>query len=214
MAEINEYRKELRDKIIAYAMTEFYQRGVKAVKMDEISRGLHVSKRTVYEIFGDKEELLLAGLKQKQEETKKETEQYALTHARNVIDVISFVYKIQMRRNALVGTVFYEEIHKMPRVLEFMRSNHEREREESRRFFAAGVKEGLFRADMNYEVLMDVGSIAMEEIMHRQMYRLHPMQELFDNYVLVMIRGFCTERGLVELDKALATPCTTSGAGD
>ncbi len=39
-------------------MAEFYKRGVKAVKMDEISRGLHVSKRTVYEIFGDKEELL------------------------------------------------------------------------------------------------------------------------------------------------------------
>ena len=55
MAEINQYRKELRDKIIAYAMREFHQCGVKAVKMDEISRGLRVSKRTVYEIFGDKE---------------------------------------------------------------------------------------------------------------------------------------------------------------
>ena len=30
MAEINQYRKELRDKIIAYAMKEFHQRGVKA----------------------------------------------------------------------------------------------------------------------------------------------------------------------------------------
>ena len=29
MAEINQYRKELRDKIIAYAMREFHQRGVK-----------------------------------------------------------------------------------------------------------------------------------------------------------------------------------------
>ena len=34
MAEINQYRKDLRDKIIAYAMREFHQRGVKAVKMD------------------------------------------------------------------------------------------------------------------------------------------------------------------------------------
>lgn len=34
MAEINQYRKELRNKIIAYAMREFHQRGVKAVKMD------------------------------------------------------------------------------------------------------------------------------------------------------------------------------------
>ena len=34
MAEINQYRQELRDKIIAYAMAEFFKRGVKAVKMD------------------------------------------------------------------------------------------------------------------------------------------------------------------------------------
>lgn len=48
MAEINQYRQELKDRIISYAMPEFYKRGVKAVKMDEISQGLHVSKRTVY----------------------------------------------------------------------------------------------------------------------------------------------------------------------
>lgn len=125
MAEINQYRQELRDKIIAYAMKEFYQRGVKAVKMDEISQGLHVSKRTVYEIFGDKEELLIAGMKQQQEESRRELEVYARTLAHNVIDIISFVYKNQMRRNQDVGVVFYEEIHKMPRVMDLLRSSHD-----------------------------------------------------------------------------------------
>lgn len=204
MAEFNQYRQELRDKIIAYAMKEFYQRGVKAVKMDEISRGLHVSKRTVYEIFGDKEELLLAGLKQQQEEMRAELEQYARTQARNVIDIISFVYKNQMRRSEQVGVVFYEEIHKMPRVLELLRSDHDQQRVESRRFFETGVSEGLFRKDMNWEVLMDVGHVVMEEIMHRQLYKVHTMQELFDHYIMLIIRGFCTERGLEALDKALS----------
>lgn len=204
MAEFNQYRQELRDKIIAYAMREFYQRGVKAVKMDEISRGLHVSKRTVYEIFGDKEELLLAGLKQQQEESRAELEQYARTQANNVIDIISFVYKNQMRRSEHVGVVFYEEIHKMPRVLELLRSDHDQQRVESRRFFETGVREGLFRKDMNWEVLMDVGHVVMEEIMHRQLYKEHSMQEIFDNYIMLIIRGFCTERGLEALDKALS----------
>ena len=98
MAEINQYRQELRNKIIDYAMAEFYKRGVKAVKMDEISRGLHVSKRTVYEIFGDKEELLLAGMKMQQAKELQELEEFANTQARNVIDIISYVYKLQMRR--------------------------------------------------------------------------------------------------------------------
>lgn len=186
-------------------MKEFYQRGVKAVKMDEISRGLHVSKRTVYEIFGDKEELLLAGMLQQREVERQEMERYAKTNAHNVIDIISYAYKQQMRRNEQVGTVFYEEIHKMPRVLDFLRENHDCERADSRRFFAAGVEEGLFRKDINFEVIMDVGHVAMEEIMHRQLYCKHPMQKLFDNYVLVIIRGFCTERGQELLDEALQT---------
>lgn len=203
MAEINQYRQELRNKIIDYAMAEFYKRGVKAVKMDEISRGLHVSKRTVYEIFGDKEELLLAGMKMQQAKELQELEEFANTQARNVIDIISYVYKLQMRRNEQVGVVFYEEIHKIPRVVEFMREYHSKECEERSKFFATGVKEGLFRPDLNYEVLAEVGHVTMEEIMHRQLYRTYSMQELFDNYTLTVIRGFCTERGLMELDRAL-----------
>lgn len=106
MAEINQYRQELKDRIISYAMPEFYKRGVKAVKMDEISQGLHVSKRTVYEIFGDKEELLLAGMMRQLEENRSKLENFAMTQAKNVIDIISYVYKLQMERNGMVGVLF------------------------------------------------------------------------------------------------------------
>lgn len=202
MAEINQYRKDLRERIIAYAMREFYQRGVKAVKMDEISLGLHVSKRTVYEIFGDKEELLLAGMKMQQSETKARVEQYALTQARNVIDIIGFVYRLQMERNRQVGVVFYEEVHKMPRVMEFLRESHEKEHDDSIRFFQVGVEEGLFRKDVNFEVIIETAHLCME-IMHQQVCKRFAMQELFDNYFLILIRGVCTERGLQLLDRAI-----------
>ena len=43
----------------------------------------------------------------------------------------------------------------------------------------------------------------MEEIMHHQLYRVHSMQEIYDNYILCLIRGFRTERGLEQLDRAL-----------
>lgn len=203
MAEINQYRQELKCKIVAYAMKEFYLRGVKAVKMDEISRGLHVSKRTVYEIFGDKEELLLAGMKAQREEERIALERYAAAEARNVIDIISFVYKQQMKRNEQVGVVFFEEIHKMPRIVAFLKECHALEREESKRFFEAGIQEGLFRNDVDYTMMMEIGRIAMEEIMHRQLYKEYSMQALFDNYFMIIIRGICTEVGLGLLNKAI-----------
>ena len=88
----NDYRRELKSKIIEYAMNEFRQRGIKAVKMDEISRGLHVSKRTVYEIFGDKEELLLAGIRAQNEELRRMLDQFASENNHNVIDIICYVH--------------------------------------------------------------------------------------------------------------------------
>ena len=203
MVDDSENRRELRDKIIAYAMREFHQRGVKAVKMDEISRGLRVSKRTVYEIFGDKEELLLAGMKIERAEYKARVEQYALTHARNVIDVIGYIYRLQMERNQQVGVVFYEEIHRMPRILEFLKEEHDKEYDDSMRFFQAGVDEGYFRKDVNFEVVYESSRICMSEMMHQQLYKRFTMQELFDNFTLIMIRGFCTDRGLELLDKAI-----------
>ena len=177
MVENKQNRADLRDKIIAFAMPEFYRRGVKAVKMDEISMALHVSKRTVYKIFGDKEDLLIAGMKMRHEEMKQNVEHFAQTKAGNVIDVISYVYRQQMKLNKMVGMVFYEEIHSM--------------------------KEGLFRTDVNYEILIDTANACMEEIMHRQFYRKYSMKDLFDHHFFIVIRGFCTARGLALLDKAM-----------
>ncbi len=203
MVEINEYRKELKSRIIDYAMGEFYKRGVRAVKMDEISQGLHVSKRTVYEIFGDKEELLLAGLKIKSQEMREKLEAYACNVAHNVVDIIGYFYKLQMEVNSMVGVAFYEEIHRMPRVIEFFDQEHEREFADRVKFLKAGVEEGLFRQDIDYSLTMELLSASMSEIMRNQLYKKYSMQEMFDNYFLVIIRGFCTERGAALLNKVI-----------
>lgn len=203
MVEINEYRKELKSRIIDYAMGEFYKRGVRAVKMDEISQGLHVSKRTVYEIFGDKEELLLAGLKIKSLEMREKLETYSCNVAHNVVDIIGYFYKLQMEVNSMVGVAFYEEIHRMPRVIEFFNQEHEREFADRVKFLKAGVEEGLFRQDIDYSLTMELLSASISEIMRNQIYKKYSMQQIFDNFFLVIIRGFCTERGAALLNKVI-----------
>lgn len=203
MVEINEYRKELKSRIIDYAMGEFYKRGVRAVKMDEISQGLHVSKRIVYEIFGDKEELLLAGLKIKSLEMREKLETYSCNVAHNVVDIIGYFYKLQMEVNSMVGVAFYEEIHRMPRVIEFFKQEHEREFADRVKFLKAGVEERLFRQDIDYSLTMELLSASMSEIMRNQIYKKYSMQQIFDNFFLVIIRGFCTERGAALLNKVI-----------
>ena len=47
-------------RIIAFAHSLFMQRGIRAVSMDEIAAGLGMSKKTLYQFFADKDQLVEA----------------------------------------------------------------------------------------------------------------------------------------------------------
>lgn len=55
---ISTYRQSLKDKILETSMKMFQEKGIRAVKMDDIANRLSISKRTLYEIYDDKERLL------------------------------------------------------------------------------------------------------------------------------------------------------------
>lgn len=50
--------EEIKEKIVESALQLFSSRGCKGVTMDDIAQSLHMSKRTLYETFANKEELL------------------------------------------------------------------------------------------------------------------------------------------------------------
>ena len=51
---ISAYRQSLRDRILEVAMQAFREKGIKAVKMDDIAASLTISKRTLYEVYENK----------------------------------------------------------------------------------------------------------------------------------------------------------------
>ncbi|HQW47081.1 MAG TPA: helix-turn-helix domain-containing protein, partial [Chitinophagaceae bacterium] len=53
-----QYRKE----IIIAAFDQFRQYGFKSVTMDDLAKNIGISKKTLYELFKDKDELVLESL--------------------------------------------------------------------------------------------------------------------------------------------------------
>jgi AcrR family transcriptional regulator len=51
------------ERIIKGALDLFLQAGIKSVTMDDIARHLGMSKKTIYQFFGDKNELVVALVK-------------------------------------------------------------------------------------------------------------------------------------------------------
>lgn len=52
-----------RETIIEQAAKMFAEQGIKSIRMDDIAKSLGVSKRTLYEMFEDKEELLYLSIR-------------------------------------------------------------------------------------------------------------------------------------------------------
>ena len=57
-------------------MTLFMADGVRAVKMDDIAAHLGISKRTLYELYSNKEQLLLEGFRFYDDENEREMMAY------------------------------------------------------------------------------------------------------------------------------------------
>ena len=108
-------------------MQAFIERGVKAVKMDDIATKLTISKRTLYEIYTDKEQLLFEGIKKYDESKRLKLQQYA-AQGHSVIDIILEAYRMKIKEIRMVNPTFYIDIMKYPRVEQFIRENNERMR--------------------------------------------------------------------------------------
>ena len=64
----------VREHVVQAAAKAFTRKGVKTVRMDDIAADLSISKRTLYELFHDKEDLLLDVMRLHREEMKKSIE--------------------------------------------------------------------------------------------------------------------------------------------
>ena len=204
IGETNSYRLALKDKILKKAMELFIQHGIRAVKMDDIAQGLSISKRTLYEIYTDKEELLFEGIKTYNCQRVDHLTEFASQKGIHVIDIILEAYKLKVDEVRQVNPTFYEDILKYPKVEEFIRTAHENSREEFLNFMQRGVNEGLFRKDINHVLIAQQMDAMSKYINQYNLWQKYSFSELFANFYLVSLRGLCTERGVKVLDKAMA----------
>jgi AcrR family transcriptional regulator len=201
LKETTAYRKQLRAKIMEAAMKAFTQKGIRAVKMDDIASSLAISKRTLYEIFEDKEHLLYETINQYDAISRQRLTDYA-AQQHSVIDVILEAYRMKVEEIKKVNPAFYTDIIRYPKLASYIKNNNERTRESFIKFLERGVEEGFLRADVNYEMIPHMFDALGEYMIKSKLLDRYSLDELFTNYVLVSIRGICTEAGLKAIEEA------------
>ena len=196
------YRKELRERILAASMEEFRKHGVRAVKMDDIANCLSISKRTLYEIYDNKEDLLFECVKTSFEHSEKELHE-SVENADNVMDILLRIYRLKMNLLRKTHPSFYCELEKYPKILEYFEKQDGKRRAQQMDFIKRGIREGYFRNDVNYDLILDLFDVSNRYIISNYNSLNYSMEQLSYNLVFVFLRGFCTLRGVEILDKFL-----------
>jgi len=204
MQEIKEttaYKKSLKGRILDTAMKAFAERGVKAVRMDDVAQMLSISKRTLYEIYKDKEELLFQGVVQYDQDNRKYMTAY-VEQASSVMDIIIETYQRRVVRIGSVNPLFYEDIHKYPKVVDYLNKEREHAYDQFLGFLQRGVREGYFREDVNYELVTQMFNAINTFVMNQHLLNRYSIQQVFANMLLIPLRGFCTEKGLQVIENS------------
>ncbi|MEG2126966.1 MAG: TetR/AcrR family transcriptional regulator [Bacteroides sp.] len=187
-------RVDLRDKIVETATDSFTKHGIKCITMDDIAASLTMSKRTLYEVFQDKESLLKACVLKNQQEM---TECLAdvLAHSTNVLEVILTCYQRSIETFHKTNKRFFEDIKKYPRINEMLKSNREKDSDSTIAFFKMGVEQGIFRDDVNFAIVNLLVREQIDLLLNTDICNEYSFLEVYESIMFTYIRGISTEKG-------------------
>lgn len=192
-------RSELRERIVQTAVESFSTHGIKSITMDDIAASLGISKRTLYEIFSDKESLLEECILSEQQNTDALIKNILDTSS-NVLEVILRCYQWSIEKFHATNKKFFEDIKKYPKAYELMKSNHNRSSEDTVNFFKEGVKQGLFRSDVNFAIVNLLVRGQIDLLMNSNICDEYSFLEVYESIMFTFLRGISTEKGSRELD--------------
>jgi len=194
---------DYRQKIIEEAATMFRTYGIRAMTMDMLATRMGISKRTIYEIFRDKDELLTGVLKWmtvKQREVVEKT----LNESDNVIEAIFKIMDIMMKHFQNMSPAFLMDMKRHHQdvlknldevdAIPYIRNNEI--------IIERGIKEGVFRKDIDVRIInkcmLEVAKMSNDrdifppdDFMSKDVVR-----NVYINY----LRGISTQKGLDLID--------------
>jgi AcrR family transcriptional regulator len=188
----------IKEKILKGAEELFTKYGVRSISMDDIARHLSVSKKTLYQHFADKEDIVTMTCKAHLERNNREFDK-ARDSAQNAIEELANL-SVCLKRNMenLNPSLLFDLQKYHPKAWGvWLEHKNKTIRESVERNVKQGIEEGYYRPEVNAGVIaamrLELVQMAFDEdVFPREKFRLAEVQmELFDHFVY----GLVTEKG-------------------
>ena len=185
----------------------FSQYGIKSITMDDISRELGISKKTLYQYVENKSDLIEQLFQQQMEEEKAMMGRIHQQSSDAIDELLKIARYVMQQLRELSSTTVYDLQKYYPGTWKQMEALHQQHvytlmKENLER----GIREGVYRSDVNLDIVakLCVGKsslIADEELFPIRDYN---MSHLYREYINYHIHGIASPKGLQVLEKYLA----------
>lgn len=192
--------------IVENSLELFVKKGCKAVTMDDVAKENGISKRTLYEIFKDKTDLLEECLRY----MYNQMEEYFNSIKGNTGNVIETLFIMQsdqsdvlfnLRKNFFEGLKrYYYPLFK--KSVNYFIDFHQKVTYD---FLQRGKKEGLIKSEINTEIVTKILIELGHMMENSNIFSLeeYSRSELFLEVTVPFIRGLCTMEGIRVVDMNL-----------
>lgn len=195
--------KDIENRVIERASELFSRHGIKAITMDYIASDMGISKRTLYEMFTDKDSLLIKTIERGENLQKKEKETISQKYS-NAFELNLELYKSTLHRLRRVNRNYLGDLKRYhPKVWALLEKNKEENMRERIQLTELGIEEGFIRPELNSEVLNLLLQAQFEVLLNSEVVvnGRYDFAEVFETIVMNYARGIATPKGLKLLEK-------------
>ena len=196
-----------KENIIHHASKMFVEQGIKAVRMDDIAQELSVSKRTLYELFNDKEELIYQCIRHYSEDARERRLQH-ICDINNPLEVMVVSLRDMIDAAPIAGRIRRNMRRFYPSVYERLENDvQSKSKEDLERWVADCIECGYFEQSVKIRFAVDVLHHSVHGMLVNTLDEERPSSELVEmmSYsLLVFIRGLCTVDGQRIIDDCTA----------
>ncbi|PLW93057.1 MAG: hypothetical protein C0592_07580 [Marinilabiliales bacterium] len=185
----------------------FMQYGVRTTSMDDIARHLGISKKTLYQYFSDKNDVVKQVISHNMEEINS-LFQGLMVEKSNAIETLIEVSKILINHFGKLSSTVSNDLKKYypeaAKLLEEHRSTHVLENIEKN--LHKGIKEGIYRDDLDVKIIAYFYLLRMDHMLSFEVQedmQEYPMEKLVRELFIYHIRGIANEKGIAYLEKKL-----------
>lgn len=193
----------MRDTILQIAISQFHQLGIRSVSVDDICATLRISKKTFYQHFKKKEDLIeeiilhvqkeFVGRCMRQQKDKNSIDILIMNirEIKRAIEKESFLFWYDLKK---YYPSLYSRYYDLQR--DVVRTTFEQN-------IRRGIDEGFYRNDIDIEMLSYFHTIQMRHTFETMIedQQLFPMKRVVDFFIDLMVHLIVNEKGLRYLEE-------------